>query len=171
MQSKSMRFSLYWSPGPDSIAQQEARAGAGAGGAIPGIVEAAAGEREASAADAAVEQVARPLEHSDPALECGADAAADGLPIAARRRPALRQRAQHGADLRQRQAELLGDQGKGEPPDVGPRVAPLVAARADRHQETARLVVADRRHRHPGAPGKLANGQQWGGWHDISGKA
>ncbi len=46
-----------------------------------GVVEAALVERQAAAADAAVEQVARLLQHVDPRLQGAADARADRLPV------------------------------------------------------------------------------------------
>src|SRR5579883_935775 len=86
---------------PGFVAQQEARPRPGPASAVAGIVERAFPEREAAAADTAVEQLARALEHGDPLIERAADTPADALPVGARGRPLLRQGAQLAADLGQ----------------------------------------------------------------------
>src|SRR5689334_17977563 len=91
------------------VAQQEARAWTAARGAIRWIVEPALGKRQASATDAAVQQLAGLEQKVDPILQLAADAPADRLPVAARRRAALRQRRQLGFDLGEAQPKALGD--------------------------------------------------------------
>src|SRR5260370_36346537 len=63
------------------IAQQKTRACAGARRAVIGVVEGASVERQTSAADAAVQQIASLVQHLDPGLERAPDAPTDRLPI------------------------------------------------------------------------------------------
>src|SRR5512143_1921897 len=81
------------------VAQQEARPRTALRGAVVAVVEGAPVERQAAAADAAVQQVARPFEHLDLGAQHAADTLADGLPVLARRRPSLRQRCKLGLDF------------------------------------------------------------------------
>src|SRR5690348_3314472 len=111
------------------VPQQEPRPWAGAPSAVVGVVELAAVEREAAAADAAVESVAQALQHADALVEPGAQTLADGAPVGLGWRAAAGQRRQLRLDLTERQAQPLRDQCEREPPDVGAREAPLVAAR------------------------------------------
>jgi hypothetical protein len=85
------------------IAQQKTRPCPGSRGAVVGVVEGASVERQTSAADAAVQQIAGLLEHLDPCLERTSDALADRLPILPCRCSALRQRRKLGLDFRERQ--------------------------------------------------------------------
>jgi len=142
------------------IAQQKTRACAGARRAVVGVVEGASVERQTSAADAAIQQIASLLQHLDPGLERTSDAPTDCLPILSRWRSALRQRRQLGFDFRERQPESLRDQRKGKTPDVRAHEASLVARRTDRLHETPRLVETNRRNRHPRPPGEFADRQQ-----------
>src|SRR5690606_5934466 len=63
------------------------------------VVELAGIQREATAADAAVEPVAQALEHADAGVEMGAEAAADLFPVAFGRRALKRQLPELGADV------------------------------------------------------------------------
>src|SRR2546428_5795663 len=112
------------------IAEQIARAGAGAGRAVVRVVERAMVERKAAAADAAVELIAGLAEQGDPLVELAAHMLADPAPVLAVWGAAIRQRGQLGLDLCQGEAELLGDQREGEASDIGAQKAPLVATRA-----------------------------------------
>src|SRR5262245_59681632 len=91
-----------------AVAQQEARAGAARGGAVVAIAEGALVQREATAADAAVQAIAGSFEHLDLGAQDAADALADRLPVLPRRGPPLRQRDELGLDLGEAQPELLG---------------------------------------------------------------
>ena len=139
------------------IAQQKTRPCPGSRGAVVGVVEGASVERQTSAADAAVQQIAGLLEHLDPCLERTSDALADRLPILPCRRSALRQRRKLGLDFRERQPELLGNQRKRKTSDIRAHEAPLIAARADRPHETPRLIETNRRNGHARSLGELAD--------------
>src|SRR5260370_1783280 len=86
------------------------------GGAVARVVEGAAVEREAAAADAPVQSIARALEHGDALLQSAADAPADRLPVGPRRRAALRQGGELDGELAERHAEPLGEQGARDAP-------------------------------------------------------
>ena len=86
-----------WSP------SRKRGAGAGAAGLVAGVVEPAAVEREAAAADTAVEQVAGAFEHRDPLLQGAANAVADRLPAAAAARAAAA-----GSQARRRSRRATG---------------------------------------------------------------
>src|SRR5260370_38291868 len=75
------------------------------GGAVARVVEGAAVEREAAAADAPVQSIARALEHGDSLLQGAADAPAGRRPVAPRRRAALRPAGGPDGHLAGRQAE------------------------------------------------------------------
>ena len=147
---------------PRPIAEQESRAGAGAAGLVAGIVELAAVERQAAAADAAVEQVARPFEHRDALLQGAANAVADRLPVLPRRRTA----AAAGSRARRRSRRARG-RASGR---SGRRTAAACRRAAKRRwlprcgspSPALRLVEANGRDRHSGPPGKLADRQQRG---------
>ncbi len=63
-------------------------------------------------------------------------------------------------DLRQAEAQLLGDEGEGQPPDVRAGEAPLVSRRARRFDQPLGFVEADRGDRKPGPASQFADGQQ-----------
>lgn len=89
--------------------EQVARAGAGLAGRVAGVPDPAHAEREAAAADAAVERVAQAGEHLDLLVEPGAPRAGEAGPVGGGRRALLGQAGERGADLAQRQPDALGD--------------------------------------------------------------
>src|SRR5207253_1094619 len=133
--------------------------GAGGGGAVFGVVEGAAVEREAAAADAAVEAVAHSFEQGDPGFEAVADSAADRLPVLARGGAAEGEAGELFLDLAEGEAEALGYQGEGQAADVGAQEAALVAGGADGREQALRLVEADGGDGEAGAAGEFADGE------------
>src|SRR5215210_9581145 len=80
------------------------------------VLQPAARERQAAAADAGGQPVAEPLEGGDLLVEAGAPSPAQALPVARRRRAALGQGGQRAADLGEREADVLGGPHERQPP-------------------------------------------------------
>ena len=130
-------------------------------GAVVRIVQRAFPEAQAAAADTAVQIVERALElghlHFDPL----ADGAADPCPILAGGGAPLGQLAQLLRDLRQGEAQLLGDQRKGDAADVRAQEPALIAARADRMDDPLPFIEAHGRHRDASTRRQFADRQEF----------
>src|SRR5690606_27777533 len=92
-----------------ALGDHEARAGTRAAGPVVGIVKRAFAQRQAAAADAIVQPIAGALKLRDARVDAVAESGADPLPIGGGGRSPLRQAAELGGDLGERQAELLRD--------------------------------------------------------------
>ncbi len=133
---------------------------------VPAVVEPAFLERQATAADALVEQPARSRQRRDLRVDPRAQSGADPRPVGAVGRSPRRQSSQLVADLLEAQPHLLRDQDEGDAADIGPQEATLSAAGAQRLDQPLRLVKSDRRHRDAGARGEFADRDQIGSVHD-----
>src|SRR5581483_7728691 len=128
-------------------------------GAVAWVEQAAALEREATAADAAGELVAQALERLDAALQLVVPAGREALPVNGRRVAAVRQGSEGAAHRLERDAHALGDLDDGDAPQHAAPVAPLIAGRARRRDQAERLVVAQRRGRDAAAPRQFRDRQ------------
>jgi hypothetical protein len=125
-EASATRFSLAAEP----VAEPEARARAALADAIAGVGEAAALEREAAAADALGEAEPEALELGDAIVDPRRPSAREARPVAARRRAVGGELAQLATDLLEREADPLGEDDEGDPPQRRARVAAMAGARA-----------------------------------------
>jgi hypothetical protein len=95
---------------------QDAGTGTALGQAVGLVVEVAALQAQAAAADAAVEVVAKPLELGDPLVDPVAPGLGQPAPVRAGRRAVVRQRVQRLFDLREGQPDPLGGLDERDPP-------------------------------------------------------
>src|SRR6478609_11667301 len=126
------------------VAEQETSAAAEAGGAVVGVVERAAAQRQAAAPDALGELVAQADEGLDLRVESGTPGARDAVPVGLVRGAFARQRRQRVADLRQAEAHGLRGADERQPPEHVTVVAPLGAVRARRADEPLAFVEPQR---------------------------
>src|SRR5690606_24854586 len=103
------------------------------------------------------ELVARAGEQVDPPVDLEAHAPADLLPVAQRRCTALRQAGKLLLDLRQSEPQPLRDEDEADAADIGPQESALIAAGAQRGQQTLFLIVAQRGDRDARTRGQLSN--------------
>jgi hypothetical protein len=96
------------------------------------VVESAFLERQATAADAIVEQLACPRERDDLRIDPRAQPGADPRPVGRVRRPPRGQARQFGGDFLEAQPQLLRDQDERDAANIGAQEAPLAAAGAQR---------------------------------------
>src|SRR5690606_3206082 len=100
---------------------------------------------EAAAADAVGEACAQLLQLGDPAVKSGGPPGRHLGPVFLTRCPALRQAGQRGADLGQRDANLLADADDGDAAQHVTIIAPLVAGGAVAADEALAFVEVQRR--------------------------
>src|SRR5690606_15441280 len=89
------------------------------------------------------------------------------LPVTQGRGAAMWQRRQLLLDLRQSEAEPLGDQDEADPADIGSYEAPLIAGSARGRDQAPVLVETDRRNRDAGAARQFADGDELGLGHVV----
>jgi hypothetical protein len=138
---------------------EDAGAGSALGEAVGLVVEVAALEAEAAAADAAVQVVAEPLELGDPFVEPAAPALRQPAPVRPGRGAVVGERVERLANLGECQADPLGRLDECDPPQRAALVLPLVACRPPGVDQALVLVEPQRRCRYPGPMSNLPDGQ------------
>jgi hypothetical protein len=145
------------------------RAGALGGELVVPVDQAALGEGEAAAADAAGEPVAELLQLLDPLVEFLLPAVRGSLPERHGRRRVLGQEAEHLGDQRERDADRLGGADERDPAQRRAVIAALVAGGAAAVDEALALVEAQGGRGDAAAFGQFADGQLGGyGRHPAS---
>ena len=129
--------------------------------AIGGVHDAAFREREAAAADAAAERVAEPLQLGDALVDACAPRAGEPRPVGARRHGVVRQLGELGADLLEREADLLREYDERDAPEHSARIAAMPRFGPPRLDEALLFVETKRRGGDPGAARNLAYGQRF----------
>ena len=112
------------------IAEPVARPGAEAGGAIVGIGELAAVEREAAAADALGEARLQALQLGDPLVDAAAPGGGEPRPVRRVGDTVRGQLGELGGDLVEGEADPLGEDDEGDPAQHRARVAAVAGALA-----------------------------------------
>src|SRR5690606_953761 len=140
----------------------EAAAGAGpfGGQSVPPVVHRASVEREAAAADAALEVLLEPAQIGDPVLQALPPSLGEPPPVLAVGDAPIGQLAEGVLDLLEGQAHRAGGPDERHSAQFTAAVAALVAAGAHRVDHAERLVVADRRGGQPGTSGEVADRHQ-----------
>ena len=135
------------------------------GHAVRRIVERAAVEREATAADAAVQLVPQPPHALDPVLQFPAPLPGQPLPITSRRCAVGGEGLQRIPDFRQAETQCPGDADDGDPAQDGPVEHTLVAGPPFRIDQSLFLVKPESRRGDATALGSLADGEigRWQG--------
>src|SRR5690606_38927799 len=133
---------VEWAASFVLVADEVAGPAAVLSGVVVGVEQAAGPQRQAAAADAAVEAVAQALDEGDLLVEAGAPGARDAGPVVLGGGARVGQLGQGVADLVEGQAHPLGDPDERDPAQHVALVAALVAGGAGRRDEPLGLVVA-----------------------------
>src|SRR6185295_3329626 len=128
--------------------------------AVARIGQLAALEREAAATDALGEAGLQALELGEPFLDARRPLARQAGPVAPPRHVVRRQPGELGADLVQRQPDLLGEDDEGDAPQHRAWIPAMARAGALRADESLLLIETQRRGGDPAAPRHLADGEQ-----------
>ena len=110
------------------VSDPVARARSQAGGAVAGVGELAAVEREAAAADAFGQAALEALELGDARVDPRRPRGREPGPVGPVGRLVGRELGQLGGDLVERQADALGEDDEGDAAEDRPRVAPMAGA-------------------------------------------
>jgi hypothetical protein len=140
------------------------RAGAFGGQLVALVDQAALGEGEAAAADAAGEPVAELLQPGDALVEGFLPAVGGALPELHGRRRVLGQEVQDLADQRERDADRLRGPDEGDPAQRGAVVTALVTGGAAAVDQALALVEPEGGGGHSAALGQLSDGQFRDNW-------
>lgn len=140
-----------------SVAQPPARACAVRRSGVLRVVEPAAGQRQAAAADATVEPVAQLQQRGDSRIEQPLPLARQALPVGGSRRVALAQRGERGAYVVQAQTHGLSGANEGHAAQRAARVQAVPAAAASAAEQATAFVEAQRTGRHACARRQLAD--------------
>ena len=135
------------------VTQDVAGAGAELGGDVVGVPDRARLERQAPAADAAVEVLTQPLQRRDLLVETWAPARRQVGPVVAVRRAPLGQQLERRLDLGERQPDLLGDADEADPAQHVGVIAAVIGVRPVRRDQPVFLVEPQGRRGDPG-PGR-----------------
>src|SRR5262245_3974676 len=122
-----------------------ARAGTQPRGTVVRIGEPTAVERQAAAADAFAEPGLQPLQFCNSCIDPCRPSARQTLPVVAGRRTVRRQFGEFGADLIERQADPLGKDNEGDPPQGCFRIAAMAGPGPLRPYQPALFIEAKRR--------------------------
>src|SRR4051794_31576246 len=112
------------------VADPVARPRPEAGGAVAGVRQVAAVERQAAAADALGQAALQAPELGDPLVDPRAPRRREAVPVAAGRGAVGRQLGELGADLLEREADALSEDDEGDPPQDRARIAAVAGAGA-----------------------------------------
>jgi hypothetical protein len=134
-----------------AVQQQEACAAARRGGLVVRVVQRAALERQAAAADARVELVAQLGQRGDARIEQRPPVARQPGPVCRRRRAFAGQSRERSANLIQGQSDRLRDASLSSASQRRSRVTPPSRLAAATAQQAFCLVIAQRAGRHAGA--------------------
>jgi hypothetical protein len=145
-----------------SVPDPVARAWTESGGAVTGVGEPTAVERQTSAADAFGQPDLETLELGDPVFDPRRPRGREPGPVAASRCLVGRKLRELGADLVERQPDALSEDDERDPAEHRPPVAAVARARALGADQPALLVEAKGRGGHAAPACDLADGQQVG---------
>ena len=139
------------------VAEDVAGSGAEFGRDVVGVPDRARLERQAAAADAAVEVLAEPLQRRDLLVQTWAPAGSQVGPVVAVRCAPLGQQLERRLDLGERQPDLLGDPDEAHPAQHVGVVPAVVGVGPIGRDQPVLLVEAQRRRGHSGPGGDLAD--------------
>jgi len=116
-------------------------------GGVAGIIQPAFPQRQAAAADASVQIIAKLVQCVDFPVEMLAKTGTDPVPVRLVRRALIGQGLELGSDLLDCETELLGDEDKGQPADIGAEKSPLPASISRRAHQAFGFVKPNCGHR------------------------